>query len=116
MPQELVVFPFLNTKMDFSNEASQHEVIHATLEKLLNIIHTAKADPSLWNPKDMQELMVAFREPLYTHLDEEVDHITSKQIKDAGFQPAEILDMISKLEAYAKANADPFLQVPYMRR
>lgn len=62
--QEAVVFPFLNTKMDFSNEKKQHEVIHTTLDKLLNMINAAKADPSKFSAEDLKKLMVEFREPL----------------------------------------------------
>ena len=68
MWQEEVVFPFLNTKMDFSKEIEQHQTIHATIEKLIGIIDKAKANPSSWDPAEMKELIIlpkdaAAREP-----------------------------------------------------
>ncbi len=66
--QELVVFPFLNQKMDFSREEEQHKVIHDTLEKLLAIIQSAKEKPAQFKPDEMRELMVNFKEPLVCRL------------------------------------------------
>ncbi|KAJ3535458.1 hypothetical protein NM688_g6973 [Phlebia brevispora] len=113
--EESVVFPFLNTKMDISKEKEQHEVIHGTLNKLLTIIYAAKANHAKFDSQELLQLMTDFREPLYTHLDEEVEHITADQMKAAGFVAADIVKMIADLEAYAKSHANPFLQVPYMR-
>ena len=62
--QEYVVFPFLNQKMDFSGEKTQHGVIHASLEKLFAIIHSARNDSATFNGKQMQELMLSLRGPL----------------------------------------------------
>ncbi|PSR83537.1 hypothetical protein PHLCEN_2v5691 [Hermanssonia centrifuga] len=113
--EELVVFPFLNQKMDFSREEEQHKVIHDTLEKLLAIIQSAKEKPAQFKPDEMRELMVNFKEPLVVHLDEEVEHISADKLREAQFQESEIKTMISQLEAHAKSSGNPFLQVPYMR-
>ena len=56
-------------------------------------------------------------EPLqYTHLDEEVEHITADKIQAAGFTESEIKKMIADLEAFARAHANPWLQLPFMTR
>ncbi|KAF7795627.1 hypothetical protein EIP86_006792 [Pleurotus ostreatoroseus] len=112
--EEHVVFPFLNQKMDFSGEKTQHGVIHASLEKLFAIIHSARNDSATFNGKQMQELMLSLRGPLYTHLDEEVEHITADKIQAAGFTESEIKRMIADLEAFARAHANPWLQLPFM--
>lgn len=142
--EEEVVFPLLNAKMDFSTEKEQHKAVHSGVEGLLNAVNAAKTDPAAFNAAELKELMVAFREPLvrpshpplpppvnsrapviasasshslqYTHLDDEVEHITADKMRAAGFTEAELKNMISKMEAYAKSHGDPFLQVPYMRR
>ncbi|KAF5385012.1 hypothetical protein D9615_001028 [Tricholomella constricta] len=113
--EEQVVFPFLNEKMDFSGEREQHEAIHKDLERLLAMLFDAKADPTKFDAAKLRDLMVAFKEPLYTHLDEEVDHISASKLKDAQFAERDVLNMIGKLESYAKSHGDPFLLVPFMR-
>ncbi|THG99462.1 hypothetical protein EW026_g2899 [Hermanssonia centrifuga] len=102
-------------KMDFSQEEEQHKVIHEGLEKLLGLIHAAQADHAQFKAAEIRELMVNFKEPLYAHLDEEVEHIAAENLRTAGFEEPEVLAMISQLEAHAKSSGNPFLQVPYMR-
>ncbi|KAG6907939.1 hypothetical protein DXG01_006797 [Tephrocybe rancida] len=114
--EEEVVFPFLNQKMDFSGEKAQHEIIHANLDRLLALIIDAKADPSKFDAAALKDLMAEFREPLYTHLDEEVEHISASNLKEAQFEEHDVKTMVEKLEAYAKSHGDPFLLVPFMRR
>ena len=62
--QELLVFPFLNQKMDFSEEESAHRAIHDILSSLLAAIHAAQKDHSQFKPEEMRELMSKFRDPL----------------------------------------------------
>ncbi|RDB19400.1 hypothetical protein Hypma_013483 [Hypsizygus marmoreus] len=113
--EEEVVFPFLNQKMDFSPEIEQHRVIHDTLHVLLPLIEEAKADPSKFDAEKLKKIMIDFKDPLISHLDEEVEHISAAKMKEAGFAEADILAMLGKMESYAKSHGDPFLLVPYMR-
>ncbi|KAF8079200.1 hypothetical protein FPV67DRAFT_1467856 [Lyophyllum atratum] len=113
--EEEVVFPFLNERMDFSGEAEQHGVIHESLGKILATILESKADSSKFDGAKLREAMVAFKDPLYTHLDEEVEHISASKLKEAQFPEQDIVAMIKKLESYAKSHGDPFLLVPFMR-
>jgi hypothetical protein len=50
----------------------------------------------------------------YQHLDEEVEHISAENLKV--FEEKAILGLIAALEKHAKANGNPFMVVPYMRR
>ncbi|EPQ59768.1 hypothetical protein GLOTRDRAFT_24705, partial [Gloeophyllum trabeum ATCC 11539] len=111
--EEAVVFPILNTKLDFSREIAQHKVIHERLDALLAFIASAKADPSKFDAAKMREMMFAFKDPLFQHLDDEVSHITSDKM--TVFSKEEVLDLDAHLEAYAKTHGDPFLLVPFMR-
>jgi len=113
--EEAVLFPFLSEKMDFSGEVEQHKVIHEALGKLLAIIHDAQTNPSKFDHAEMNALMTTIKEPLFAHLDEEVNHLSASKLKEAGFAEREILDLETKLETYARSNGDPFLLVPYMR-
>ncbi|KAG6847786.1 hypothetical protein H0H93_006002 [Arthromyces matolae] len=114
--EEEVVFPFLNQKMDFSGEKAQHEVIHANLDKLLAVIVGAKTDPTKFDAASLKALMDEFKEPLYTHLDDELEHISAQNLKDAQFEEPAVKALNQRLEAYAKSHGDPFLLVPFMRR
>ncbi|GLB43618.1 putative hemerythrin HHE cation binding domain containing protein [Lyophyllum shimeji] len=113
--EEEVVFPFLNGKMDFSGEAKQHEAIHGSLEKLLDMIVEAKSKPAEFDAPKLREMMTALKEPLYTHLDEEVEHVSGARLKEAQFAERDVKVMLDRLNAYAKSHGDPFLLVPFMR-
>lgn len=119
--------------MDFSGEIEQHKVIHETLDKILTMIHDARADTTKFDATKMNTLMLEFKEPLvlifvknnfsfltailqYTHLDEEVEHVHASKLKEAKFAEKDILAMIAGLEKHAKSTGDPFVIVPYMRR
>jgi len=111
--EEEVVFPFLNRKMDFSEEQEQHKFIHSTLDALSKKLRTAKADPSTFNAAELKQVFQDFREPLYKHLDEEVAHIAPENMKV--FDTKELRDLNAALDKHAKSHGDPYLLVPYMR-
>ncbi|KAF8240911.1 hypothetical protein L208DRAFT_1420317 [Tricholoma matsutake] len=112
--EEAIVFPFLNTKMDFSGETEQHRVIHYSLEDLHTMIKEAQTDLSKFDVEKMKMQMIALKEPLYTHLDEEVEHIPANKMKEAGFAEHEVVAMIADLGKYARSHGDPFVSIPYM--
>jgi len=112
--KEEVVFPFLNTKMDFSGEAEAHKVIHAALDEITTFVKEVKADISTFNPDTLREKMKKIRDPLFNHLDEEVEHIAGPNLKEAGFTEAELTKLIAELMTYAKNHGNPFLVLPFM--
>ncbi|GJE85244.1 hypothetical protein PsYK624_013220 [Phanerochaete sordida] len=113
--EEAVVFPFLNEKMDFAGEVAQHKAVHAVLDELAASLAASEADPAHFDAAALRALMVRFREPLYTHLDDEVEHIRASELRAAGFSEDALRGLVARLEAYARAHGDPFLQVPFMR-
>ncbi|KAG6901359.1 hypothetical protein C0995_012972 [Termitomyces sp. Mi166 len=113
--EEEVVFPFLNQKMDFSGEKMQHELIHASLDRILGLIVAAQADPAKFDAVALKNMMTELKEPLYTHLDEEVKHISASNLKTAQFEENDMKAMVERLESYAKSHGDPFLLIPFMR-
>lgn len=62
--QEETVFPFLNKKMDFSNEQEQHKGVHAFLTKFLETIHEAQIDILKFDSASLKHLMEASKEVL----------------------------------------------------
>ncbi|KAG5636307.1 hypothetical protein H0H81_008478 [Sphagnurus paluster] len=113
--EEEVVFPFLNQKMDFTGEAEQHKVIHENLDRILAMIAEANGDHSKFDAAKLKALMAEFKGPLFTHLDEEIEHISADNLRAAQFAEPDLKAMNIKLESYAKAHGDPFLLVPFMR-
>jgi hypothetical protein len=59
-------------------------------------------------------MMTTFREPLFSHLDEEVEHIHPDKL--SVFSDEDLLKMDADLDKYAKSHGDPFLVVPFMLR
>ncbi|KAJ7141987.1 hypothetical protein C8R46DRAFT_968177 [Mycena filopes] len=111
--EEEVVFPFLNRKLDFSEEQEQHKLIHSTLGSLKTKLRAAKTDPAKFDPAELKQIMVEFREPLLKHLDEETAHLAPENMKV--FDQKELLDLNAALDKHAKSHGDPFLLVPFMR-
>ncbi|EKM78145.1 hypothetical protein AGABI1DRAFT_86313 [Agaricus bisporus var. burnettii JB137-S8] len=113
--EEEIVFPFLNQKMDFEPEKEAHKVIHKGLSDITAIVTQFKADPSKFDPDHLKENLVKLKDPLFEHLDVEVEHIKSSKLKEVGFGDAELKDLNQRLDKYAQSHGDPFLVVPYMR-
>ncbi|EJD39076.1 hypothetical protein AURDEDRAFT_116273 [Auricularia subglabra TFB-10046 SS5] len=111
--EEEVVFPFLNRKLDFGKEAEEHKVVHSTISTILALLTAAKADPSAFDAGRLKQILVDFREPLYSHLDEEVEHIAPANL--TAFDKQELLELNQSLDKHAKSHGDPFLLVPFMR-
>ena len=64
MHAEEIVFPWLNTKMDFAPEHEAHKVIHAGLDKFNAHVDAAKADPSKFDAQALAQILRDMREPL----------------------------------------------------
>ncbi|KAI0071411.1 hypothetical protein K474DRAFT_1669051 [Panus rudis PR-1116 ss-1] len=114
--EEAVVFPFLNSKLDFSHEIEQHKGIHDPLSDLISMMHEAQKDVAKFDSQkiaELKSLMLGLRDPLFTHLDEEVSHIPADALRV--FPQDDIKKMLAKMDAWAKSHGDPFLNVPFMR-
>jgi len=111
--EEQVVFPFLNQKLDFSEEAEAHKVIHDALDKLYAMVEEGRNSPNSFDSKKLKELMEGLREPLSNHFDEEVVHIEPENLKV--FSAAEMTKVNTDMVTYAKSHGDPFVQLPFMR-
>ncbi|KAG6878962.1 hypothetical protein C0992_006317, partial [Termitomyces sp. T32_za158] len=101
--------------MDFSGEIVQHEIIQTSLGKIFSLITEAEADLRKFDPVALKNIMSEFKEALYTHLDEEVKHISAANLKAAQFEGHDVKAMVDRLEVFAKSHGDPFLVLPFAR-
>jgi hypothetical protein len=51
---------------------NSHKLIHDGLDRVEATVHEFRLSPSSYSPAKMREALDSFREPLYTHLAEEV--------------------------------------------
>lgn len=51
---------------------NSHKLIHDGLDRLEVVVNAFRAEPSTYKPEVLKEALDSFREPLYTHLAEEV--------------------------------------------
>jgi hypothetical protein len=51
---------------------TSHKLIHDGLDRLEVVVKAFKKDPTNYKPEKLREALDSFREPLYTHLAEEV--------------------------------------------
>lgn len=58
------MFPFLNEKMDFSEEAAAHEIIHADLGRLTATLNEFQADLSKFDAAKIRQMMEELKGPL----------------------------------------------------
>lgn len=58
------MFPFLNQKLDFSNEKAEHVVIHDGLDKITACIEAGKETPSAFDDKALKDLMTELKDSL----------------------------------------------------
>ncbi|KIJ51879.1 hypothetical protein M422DRAFT_26564 [Sphaerobolus stellatus SS14] len=113
--EEAIVFPFLNTKMDFSGEAEAHKVIEDGIHGIIAYIDEFSQDITKFDAERLKGLMVNLKDPLYSHLDEEVEHIAPDNLRQAGFTENELRSMLDSLVAYARSHGNVFLVLPFMR-
>ncbi|KAI9063697.1 hypothetical protein FKP32DRAFT_1571772, partial [Trametes sanguinea] len=113
--EEATLFPVLNTKMDFSHEKEQHAAVHGFLDDFLAAIHEAQADPSKFDAAKLKSRVESSKDALFTHFNEEVEHIQAENLKTAGFTADECRQLIENVDKHAKSHGDPFLVVPFMR-
>ncbi|KAG6884784.1 hypothetical protein C0993_008345, partial [Termitomyces sp. T159_Od127] len=113
--EEQIIFPFLNQNMDFSGEKAQHEIIHTNLDKILSKIAEGKADPTKFDAVALKDIMTEAKDILYSHLDAEVEHISTANLKAAKFEGSDLKAMIDRIDAYAKAHGDGYLILPFVR-
>jgi len=101
--EEAVLFPFLNTKLDFSSEIDDHKFIHDYLDRLDTLIKEAQVDHSKFNPQKMIQLMDELKDPLVKHLSEEIQDLEADKLRV--FDAKEVEDMITRLDDKAKEKA-----------
>ncbi|PVG00330.1 hypothetical protein CPB86DRAFT_782658 [Serendipita vermifera] len=83
--EEAHVFPRLATRMpEFrpnEKHKNSHKKIHDGLDRVEIVVKEFKENPSSYKPEVLREALDSFREPLYTHLAEEVESLSAENMR-----------------------------------
>jgi len=92
--EERYIFPILAEKMDVFKRAGQHigehRDIHRGLDAYGDYVAKANRDPSIYDGAKLRELMDAFYDVLFTHLDTEVETLRGENLRNAQWTLAEL--------------------------
>ncbi|XP_006457673.1 hypothetical protein AGABI2DRAFT_196267 [Agaricus bisporus var. bisporus H97] len=102
--EEDFLFPVLNRTMNFSEEKDAHDVVHNKLDGLEVMLHEVEIDPKKFNPDRIREQLLALKEPLFNHLDAEVEHLKPEELKKAGVNASELGHAWQRMEEAIKAS------------
>lgn len=61
---ERLIFPWLNTKLDFGKEAEEHKHIHHELDRISALLDAAKADVAKFDAPTLARILHDLRQPL----------------------------------------------------
>ncbi|KAJ6624193.1 hypothetical protein B0H10DRAFT_749542 [Mycena sp. CBHHK59/15] len=111
--EEAVLFPFLNSRLDFSSELEQHVVVAEGLTGIINYIDQSRADHSAFDGAKLKRMMETLHDLLFEHLDEEVQDLAPEKLKV--FTVAEIAQAEKDMMVYIRAHSDKFVTLPFMR-
>ncbi|KAH7100352.1 hypothetical protein BKA62DRAFT_771619 [Auriculariales sp. MPI-PUGE-AT-0066] len=109
--EEMVLFPFFSPRLDMSGEVDQHKVMHDHLDGILAYVNDPTT-PLTFDADTLRQKMTAIRDPLFHHLDSELEHIRRENM-ERNFSPQEIEDILHKLDTYAQAHANPWTELPF---
>ncbi|GJJ11178.1 hypothetical protein Clacol_005410 [Clathrus columnatus] len=79
--EERFLFPLLGKKLDFSHELEQHKPIHEGINKVVAFLKKAKVDHSKFDAAALRELMAAFKDVLFIHLDDEIQDLSPERLQ-----------------------------------
>ncbi|KZP17864.1 hypothetical protein FIBSPDRAFT_933788 [Athelia psychrophila] len=109
--EEIVMFPFLSQKMDMTPEIDAHKVIHESLEQLIAFIVVARENHSMFDAEKMTVIITTLKDPLYTHLDEEIARLDPDNTRV--FEIKAIDEMTTQLVKFAIAHSGPWTALPF---
>ncbi|KZP17863.1 hypothetical protein FIBSPDRAFT_893935 [Athelia psychrophila] len=110
--EEIVMFPFLGQKMDMTPEIDAHKVIHGGLEQFIASIAVARENAAMFDAAKMTVIISALRDPLYKHLDEEIERLDPDNTKV--FESKAVDEMTTALVKFAVSHDNPFLSIPFV--
>ncbi|KAF7325853.1 hypothetical protein MKEN_00436000 [Mycena kentingensis (nom. inval.)] len=111
--EEAVLFPFLNTKLDFSHEMEQHVPIAAGLDAIIKFIDVSQGLPERFDAKKFKQLVVGLGDALFEHMDEEVEDLAPEKLKV--FTEEELKHAGEVLMVWIRAHSDKYVTLPFMR-
>ncbi|KLT40565.1 hypothetical protein CC85DRAFT_277466 [Cutaneotrichosporon oleaginosum] len=95
--EEAYIFPLLAHKHPAFREGAEHKADHAAihdgLERYQQFLRASMMDESKYSPEKMREILDSFREPLFRHLDQEVEDLKPETLWKHGFTLDEVRRM-----------------------
>ncbi|KAG7562986.1 hypothetical protein FFLO_01544 [Filobasidium floriforme] len=96
--EEAYFFPLLAKRMpqfkagarESGEHLKSHKAIHDGIETYASLLLKYASDPSTYSPEELRGNMDSWREVLFRHLDEEVEDLGWKRMREAGFTLEEI--------------------------
>ncbi|BEI86641.1 hypothetical protein CcaverHIS002_0609280 [Cutaneotrichosporon cavernicola] len=92
--EEAYIFPLLAHKhpafRDGAEHKADHAAIHDGLERYQEFLRACMMDDTKYSPEKMREILDSFREPLFRHLDQEVEDLKPETLWKHGFTIDEI--------------------------
>ncbi|KAI0076109.1 hypothetical protein K474DRAFT_1663355 [Panus rudis PR-1116 ss-1] len=83
--EETYIFPLLAKRMPAFREDDEHikshHAIHEGLEKLGELVHKWKVDPTSYSPQELKDSLDSWREVLFRHLDQEVKDLSGENMR-----------------------------------
>ncbi|KAK9238020.1 hypothetical protein V1525DRAFT_402206 [Lipomyces kononenkoae] len=111
--EELIMFPYLQRRLDFAKELEQHRSMHKSLEELLEKIALARKDPTKFDPKGLIQILKSAEDNLKAHLRQEIEDLAPERLKV--FAGEEMEELMSSLYKYVMKHENPVLVLPFVR-
>ncbi|WOO82507.1 uncharacterized protein LOC62_04G005992 [Vanrija pseudolonga] len=96
--EETYIFPLLAKRMPQFRDSGKsmgahiiaHRKIHEGLDKYNNYIAEVKANPKIYDPEKIRDIMDTFADTLFKHLEDEVKDLNGESMQKHGFKLDEI--------------------------
>lgn len=111
--EELIFIPWASTKLDFLKEHEQHEALHGKIDRIHEYLEEALKDVKKFDDRAFSAMLDEVKEPLYTHLDEEVADLAPERMKV--FTAAEIQDFNQRMGDHLRKTDDPSIALCYLK-
>ncbi|KAJ7128679.1 hypothetical protein C8R44DRAFT_667061 [Mycena epipterygia] len=111
--EEAVLFPFLNQKLDFSDELAQHVAVAGGLTGIIAYIDAVRSDPAELDAGKLKEIRAMDRDSEFEHLAEEVEDLSADNLKV--FSTDELAGVERDMIGYFSWHSEKFITLPFMR-
>ncbi|KAK9350278.1 hypothetical protein V1523DRAFT_420346 [Lipomyces doorenjongii] len=111
--EENIMFPILNTKLDFSEEEEQHKAMYDAVDKFATCVRAARVDNTKFDAALLIDILEGAKDVLLTHLHDEIEHLSDAHLRPV-FSEVEIREMMESSRKYTLKHDDPFVMLPFL--